>query len=301
MRLRTRMWAVATTAALLLLAASSGAAADPIAGFDPGGSFTATSNGRLTFGSGEFTMACDVTLSGTLGTLFGLEGGDMLGEVDGMRVVNCSGAAFGTALTPSWALVHDTMLDTLPNAVEGLTLDVDGMEFSITVLGFLRCLYAGNLRMTLDTSGSNPYPVRALVVDRSSSLTRVSGSAPCPSSGGWSGTLTLDPEQLLEAGVFRANPTTRDFGVVAVNESTERSVNLINETEWKAEIERVIVNGHESFIADPATLFAVQRLTMSAIDITFRPLSPGNKAATLEFLDTQERVILQIPVDGVGN
>lgn len=189
-------------AALVVMAAGANAFSMSLS---PGGAITATI-GSLSFGDsrGIIRVSCPATLSGSLFTgPITLGGSSSIGTLSRTTVGTCAsgsgGSASGSGLPGSWDMEVNTILGTLLNAATGMLLDVPGFAivYTVLILGMpVRCLYSGTLGILFTLNGANPYTVGTGTL-LANPVPLASGSASCPASGIFRGTVVITPTQTV--------------------------------------------------------------------------------------------------------
>lgn len=201
---RPRLPLLAAATALVLALACSAASAQEFIEVEPGGSFRASSAGKLTFSASELTLSCNVTLTGTLETAFidDLQTEAELGSVSSTSFANCTGGTFERALALPWEMNYTRTVGTLPEAATAILLTIHEVSLGFsTFFEFIRCLYKGDLGASLSLSGTNPYRARTFRL-LSTELALVSGAG-CPARGSTAGTLLLNAEQNVLANPLK--------------------------------------------------------------------------------------------------
>lgn len=196
MRKSVKFFMLALVAVIGAAFTSSSAMADITA--SPAGNITATSLGQVgLIGEGgliDITLNCDVTLGGTLASSISDTAGAHVGAITGGSARNCdNGSAallFGSPSTWELTLTRIDLAGTLA------TLLVNDAQFSVTVLG-TTCLYAGDVPISLDFSGSNPNYRTGLITVLDHTLPLASGGFLCPTTGILDATFALSPQQTL--------------------------------------------------------------------------------------------------------
>ncbi|HYV15510.1 MAG TPA: hypothetical protein VE972_05785 [Conexibacter sp.] len=207
-------------AAVALALLASVAAGSASLGIEPAGSFTATSEGRVTFQDrgGAFRVSCNMTLTGILGIGVNKEAARSLVEgpvakVKTATLGSCTetlgGAAEGRFLLEAeepYQLRYDSFLGTLPN-ITGVLLTTLGvkLELGSRSLG-IRCLFEGEIGFLVRVEAGRMSRFTYL-----ESVTRlISGSESCPREGAIRGTMRLATAQTitLQAGRIRPGVVT---------------------------------------------------------------------------------------------
>ncbi|HMJ02311.1 MAG TPA: hypothetical protein VK506_05180 [Conexibacter sp.] len=199
-------------ATVVLLALASTASALTSYTFDPGGSISQVSNGRISFEAEGITVECALTLSGTIsaGAIRAGSGGETIGNVTRIAASSCNGGQLRTALELPWLIGGRTYLETggpnkLPSAADpdeltGVLIRTELVVLFSEVLGFVECLYAGLLEelapMTKIIASPPAYTLGALVLLPGNVMTRFSGIL-CPDEGIVRGSFALTPRQTL--------------------------------------------------------------------------------------------------------
>jgi len=214
-----------TALALVAFAASAGSAsAARSIEISPGGTVTQVSLGLVTFVSGETSITCNLTLRIEL--VRGLVGPALLiriGQVTDVRWEGCSGGTVERVLGLPWdvALVSQlltegareercetvgVLISAAPyNRVCGAKIEILRAQFRLSVFGgFVRCLYAGNVRalMTLTRIASDETQATyrmGLLLILPNSLPLVEGGFGCPATGEMRGTFgAATPAQTIK-------------------------------------------------------------------------------------------------------
>jgi hypothetical protein len=181
--------------ALAVAALGAGTASAASFQFNPGGRITGASLGPVTFSGSGITITCNLTLSGTVtSAVVEKRAGTSYGSVTSVRIGRCTGGTAAVLGLP-WSVTYNAILGTLPSAVTGLELTVNGTGFALTFSG-ITCLYGGNVSSLLAVSGSNPYTTTLYALP-SNSVPLVSGIFLCPRSGSMSGTFGISPTQTV--------------------------------------------------------------------------------------------------------
>jgi len=192
---RTRKAAWIAALALAIGALGAGTASAASFQFDPGGRITGTSLGVVTFSGSGITITCPVTLSGTVtSAVVEKRSGATYGAVTSVRIGRCSGGTVAVLNLP-WSVTYDSILGTLPSAVTGVALTVNGTGVALTFSG-ITCLYGGTVSSLLAVTGSNPYRTTLYTLP-ANSIPLVSGGFLCPRSGSMSGTFAISPTQTV--------------------------------------------------------------------------------------------------------
>lgn len=201
--------AVAVVCAALALGAIGGgvAAAAESVHVSPGGSITATSLGRMSFRSALVTVACDVSLAGSLASgLVELTAGTQYGAITSATATNCtSGNTVAFSGLP-WTIRYVAIAGELPpGTLTGVGLLLDDASIVVTTPLTGACGYSGDVGMDVGVTGTNPYTT-GLADLSASAVVKVSGGILCPSTGALAGTASLTQQQVAAAEVTLAAP-----------------------------------------------------------------------------------------------
>jgi hypothetical protein len=213
-KLRPSRAAVLALCACMVASSAAAHAEEEVVNVRPGGSITAASNGKVTFSTEVGSVACNVTLTGSLET----EDVDIerfpVGSVSALRWASCAGGELTTALGLPWSLVYTSALGTLPEAATGFDLTIEEAAMLFTAFG-VSCLYRGNVEALLPVSGGNPYRAERIRAS-ARGLTLVSGSF-CGTAASLSGEFTLSAAQELSLQATRVTfaPKLWTFGGAA--------------------------------------------------------------------------------------
>lgn len=193
---RSKWLLIAALALVALTAASSGASAASFR-ISPGGAISSPSVGKLSFTGSGLTIACNVTLNGTLSNALLLKvAGTVFGAVTAVRIANCEGGNVSGVLNLNWPLKYNSILGTLPEAVTGILFDIERASFNLsTFFELVNCLYEGTAGALLSVSGRNPYTtggIRALETVR---LPLHEGEG-CPATGSMRGSFTITAQTI---------------------------------------------------------------------------------------------------------
>lgn len=183
-------WTAISLLALLSLATTVQASTG--IGFSPGGRVTISSAGRLTFTGGAVRIECNITLTASFASSVVKVAGTSLGSVTAATVSGCptgTSMAFLFTSPTTWPMTYNSFAGTLPS-ISNVSLTLSGGQISFTTSTTGTCLYTGSL-------GGRFTPPNALAIDAGNSWTRSAGGALCPSSGRWSGSFGVTPNQTL--------------------------------------------------------------------------------------------------------
>ncbi len=188
---KLRLLLAAVTAIVAFATYATPASADT-AEIDPGGRMDLVSVGRITFGIGV-TVACNLTLSGSLATSANVWIGAIIGSVTATRFANCSGGSISSMNDLPWPIRLNEIWPYFGlNDILWLGLDLPGLDVTFSVFGgFVNCRYEGTGRAILELvdTGTNTYNVADFILDESTWLPRIGGSGLCPGETNLAGTL----------------------------------------------------------------------------------------------------------------
>ena len=193
----------ATTVALVAFAALTSSAGAFRAEIRNGGSISAVSLGKITFGNGP-TIQCSLTLNGTLATSATISAGSRMGAISEVAISACSGGEIEEVLNTPWNITIKSIPSGLPDSVTSLSLNFRGLAFLINpFFGIPNCLYAeegtrvlGGILGLTDT-GTNTYTSGLIRLDETIQIRWFTGSVGCPSEGSFRGTFRLNPTQSI--------------------------------------------------------------------------------------------------------
>lgn len=98
-----------------------------------------------------------------------------------------------------------------------------------------------------------------------------------------------------------AEPTAVDFGTVIVGGSRTRGLGVTNHGDVERTIAAITVDPPGEFAVDAAALPAtIDASAYFPMEVTFTPLSGGEKAAALRALDEEGGVVIEVPLAGQG-
>jgi hypothetical protein len=193
----------AALALVALFAVAASASAAHNATISPGGEISTPSSGKVTFRAGEISIACSLTLSGTLAraiaNLERPEERQSLGSVRSVSWRECSGGEVAGVLGTPWNILYTGETGTLPNAVTAVSFSIQNAQFQLSVFGgFVNCLYAGEAPVSMVTTATRTAGTytSGLISTVESAFRKVSGSL-CPESGTMTGRFTLSPTQTI--------------------------------------------------------------------------------------------------------
>jgi hypothetical protein len=190
-----------TAVALVAMFTVAGSAMASEATVSPAGAISAPSTGQTTFTS-SFSTRCNLTLNGSL--LRGpirTESTSQIGEVTEVTIARetCEGGTVEGVLNVPWRMTLTQTLGTAPNAITGLLLTINNVQFLLSVFGgFVDCLYEGDVGALLVLSAlrtAGTYRTGNIAA-LNSSLSLASGGFGCPSSGSMSGTFTVTAQTI---------------------------------------------------------------------------------------------------------
>jgi hypothetical protein len=184
---------LALTALLAVVAVLSAAAVSTASSgtISPGGNITSTSIGTFTFTSNSGSIACNVTLTGSLatsasGTLSTAPeaGNPTVGHLFGGTANGCGFGNSATVListTNQWAVRN--------RAVSGSESQnwIDHSQFDITAFGFVKCLITANVKFRYTSETNSRAEVTGIEV--------ISTTNECPENPGLQGNFRISPTQ----------------------------------------------------------------------------------------------------------
>lgn len=178
--------------ALGAITLASGSATAASFRIEPQGNIRTVSLGKLTF-EGGVAIECNITMNGSLSSaLLNKVEGTEFGRITEVRFALCEGGNVETIRNLPWPMTYKSILGTLPSAVTGMVLVVNGADFKLSAFGgFARCRYRGNAEALMEVSGSNPYTA-GLIRSLENPLSLVEGAL-CPATGTMKGSFTLTP------------------------------------------------------------------------------------------------------------
>lgn len=192
----------AALALVALLSVTASAFAAHNATIRNAGSISTASSGAVTFRAGEISIACHLTLSGTLASsVSNLETGgtQSLGSISSVSWAECSGGEVSGVLGTPWNILYTGETGAMPNEVTAVSFTIQNAQFLLrTFGGFVSCLYAGEAPVsmaTVATRTAGTYTSGSIRTTESS-FAKVSGSL-CPSSGTMTGSFTMSPTQTI--------------------------------------------------------------------------------------------------------
>jgi len=245
----------ACVVAILAIGASTAVAVDAM-GVHPGGAIRLTSLGRVTFRNGEVSVACNVTLNGSLLESINFTRGEPVGRVSSFSSGSCSGGTVERVLGLSWSVTYEAFLGTLPN-VTGELWSIQRFSIKLDVLG-VRCLYEGTLGALLPLTGSFP-ATAGLLRTLSSMLSLVEGML-CPASITASGSFTLSPEQQFIT--FQQTPLSANPGFVVKADAQVSATVVITATQAVTIRETRLERGTAGWSLDAMSAAACNRSMM---------------------------------------
>jgi hypothetical protein len=186
-----RRAAVALTAALVLCIATGVSSANRGIGLDTGGRAVTFTTERLAIDSGESTITCPVTLTGTFASGFQKTAGIEPGLITSASLTerSCAGgtATLLTATLP-WFVGYLSFAGTLPR-ISSLTVGIEPFSVLAEASG-IGCLFQGTARAT--TGGG--LEVTELRLDEAANLAVLRRlSISCPAEGSLSATFRVSP------------------------------------------------------------------------------------------------------------
>jgi len=188
----------ATVVVLAALAALVTNASAFSARIERGGAISATSLGKITFGTSP-TVQCSLTLNGSLRTAASLAAGETLGSITEVRIGACSGSQFERALSLPWPLKVETVPGGLPDEARVIQVSIPLFAFNVsTFFELVNCLYAGRWKasIALNDAGTNIYTTGLLAIDEAR-LPFARGSEACPESWELRGRFSISPQQSI--------------------------------------------------------------------------------------------------------
>lgn len=179
--------------ALATIAGASGSAAASSLSIAPAGAITATTVGRVTLVAPPINIIeCAIQFTGSLAAgPVEKTPSTSIGAVTNLDIDDCNIDIGFTPLGIPWALEYVSTSGTLPNAVTGITVQVDRFQMRRDMPLVGTCLYEGLAAFEIPLSGSNPYTT-GNVVSRRTTLARVS-SVFCPASEYIEGSFAITP------------------------------------------------------------------------------------------------------------
>lgn len=251
-------WTVLSSlcAVVLLLAVGFGtAAATDSMGINPNGSIRAVSLGKVTLEGGrELTVACNVTLAGSLAPSTTLTRGETVGRITSFTPGGCTGGTIERTTGLPWTVTYESFLGTLPTALTGDLWRVNrfGVEFNIAGL---RCRYEGGLGLLTPLTGSNPYTAGLMSV-LAEALALVEGT-PCARTVTPRGRIAFSSEETfieMQGSAMSANPAIVTKAMAGVGATvTITALQAINVTEV------AVVNGARGWSVEPTSAAACTR------------------------------------------
>lgn len=185
--------------ALLIMSACAAAAHN--ATISNGGEISSPSSGKATFASGEISVTCNTTYSGTFATSVSSieqELGQTLGSLRSAIWNECSGGELGAFQELPWPMEYASETGALPNEVTGITYRIRNYTITLSTFGgFVRCTYRGTITATMALTRTRTAGVYTSgSVRKTGTLTKVSGTL-CPSTKTITVTETLSPTQTI--------------------------------------------------------------------------------------------------------
>jgi hypothetical protein len=193
----------AALALVALFAVAASASAAHNATIRNAGEIRTASSGKVTFRAGEISIACNLTLAGTLASavsnLERPEERQSLGSISSVSWAECSGGEVAGVLGTPWNILYTGETGAMPNEVRSVSFTVQNAQFRLSVFGgFVNCLYAGEAPVSMAATATRTAGTytSGLIRTTESSFSKVSGSL-CPATGTMTGSFNMSPTQTI--------------------------------------------------------------------------------------------------------